>query len=81
VHLEALVTQVCAGTHELGVGSFPDFDQAQATSSVIAQARIIAESGNFEAVKFTSVTDGPTFFCLNLQVVYEHLDHDYLTSP
>jgi hypothetical protein len=64
VHIEALFTRVCAGAHKLGVGGFSDLDQAQAASPVIAQTRIIAEGWDFEAIKFTSVSDGPSFLDL-----------------
>jgi hypothetical protein len=79
VHFKSLFTRKCARTNEFGVGGLPDFDQAKAAPTVITQARIIAESWNFEAVKFTGIPDGPAFLCLNLQVVYEQFDHVYLT--
>jgi hypothetical protein len=61
VDIKSFFAGISAGTDELGFWWFSDFDQTKPAPTVIAQARIIAESGNFEAVKFTCITDGPSF--------------------
>jgi hypothetical protein len=81
MNIKSLFTGIGAGADDPRIRSLPDFDQTQPTTPIIAQSGIVAERWNFEAVKFTGISDGPAFFGLNLQVVDIHFYHSTLTPP